>query len=529
MSVTQTSKIAPTSLLRSSALVGAMTMISRVMGLIRDVVFARYLGADAAADAFYIAFRIPNLFRRFFAEGAFAQAFVPVLSEYRQGGSQQAVKYLIDHVAGCLGLSLVVLTSLAILGAPLLTLLFANGYAGDDAQFGMTTQLIRIMFPYLLLISLAGFVGSILNSYDRFAIPALTPVFLNLVLIIAALMFGGSTTQEPVIAVAWGVVIAGVIQLGFQLPFVYRLGLGPNPKVNFKDPAVRKVLNLMAPALFGASVSQINMMINSMIASHLPTGSVSWMYYSDRLTELPLGIFAVAIATVVLPVMSRQIKANSPAANATLDWGLRSVLLIAVPATLALILLAEPILITLFRYGQTSLHDVQMSAYSLVSYSLGLPAFMLIKVLVSGFYSRQDTRTPVKIGLWTLGANMLLNLVYVLPMNAYWHIGHAGLTLATASAAALNAYCLWRGLVTRGFYQPMHGWAKFIGQLVFASAAMSGALMALMDLAPPLDAETAVVRVFWVTVLCVLGSAAYVMGLLLAGLRPRHLRPQPAG
>lgn len=514
-----------TSLMRSSALVGSMTFISRIMGLVRDIVFARYLGADGAADAFYIAFRIPNLFRRFFAEGAFSQAFVPVLSEYRQQGSLAAVNSLVNRVAGCLGFSLITLTLAVWWLAPALTWIFANGYAVGSEQFQLTTQLIRIMFPYLLLISLAGLLSSLLNSYDHFAVPAFTPVFLNLVLIIAAMGAGISTHASPVMAIAWGVVVAGVVQLGFQWPFVKSLGVDIRPQVDFKDPAVKRILALMAPALFGASVAQINMMLNTLIASYLPTGSVSWMYYSDRLTELPLGIFAVAIATVVLPLLSRQIKNKPEHAHATLDWGLRTVLFIALPATLALMVLAEPILIALFRYGHTQLSDVQMSAYSLFTYSLGLPAFMLIKVLASGFYARQDTRTPVTIGLWTIGANMLLNGLYVWPMAHYWQIGHAGLTLATATAALLNAFCLWRVLQKKGFYQPLPGWGKYLLQLALAAGAMVLALKALLALAPALQLQPALLRVLWVALFCVAGFFTYVATLWVLGLRFRHLRP----
>ncbi|MEY4589111.1 MAG: hypothetical protein RL497_1187, partial [Pseudomonadota bacterium] len=434
-----------------------MTFISRILGLARDVIMARYLGADGAADAFYVAFRIPNMFRRFFAEGAFSQAFVPVLSEYRAGGNVQAVRYLIDRICGCLGLSLLLLSTFVVVAAPYLMVVFAPGFEINGERFNLLVDLIRIMFPYLLFISLAGFIGSILNSYDKFAIPAFTPVFLNIILIIAAVGFSDAS-QHPAIALAWGVLIAGVVQLGFQLPFVAQLGLTPKPKIEFKDPAVKKVLKLMAPALFGASVSQLNILINTMLASLLPVGSVSWMSYSDRLVELPLGIFAVAIATVILPLMSRQMKANPQAASTTLDWGMRSVLIIAIPACLALVILAQPILITLFCYGAYDERDALMSSYSLMTYALGLPAFMLVKVLVSGFASRQDTKTPVKIGLWVLAANMVLNGLVVWPMHHFWQIGHAGLTLATALAAILNALWLYRALRRTHEYKPASGW-----------------------------------------------------------------------
>jgi putative peptidoglycan lipid II flippase len=502
-----------------------MTMISRVLGLLRDVVFARFLGADAAADAFYVAFRIPNLFRRFFAEGAFSQAFVPVLSEYRAGGSRQAVQHLIDRVSGCLGLSLVALCGFAILAAPLITVIFAPGYGWGTEKAELTSALIRIMFPYLLLISLAGFLSSILNAYDRFAIPALTPVFLNIVLILAAAVVS-PRLETPVLALAWGVLIAGGVQLAFQWPFVRQLGLAPKPRVDFADPAVKKVLGLMAPALFGASVSQLNIMINTLIASFLPTGSVSWMYYSDRLVELPLGIFAVAIATVILPVMSRQIKLDAQQGNATLDWGLRSVLYIAVPACIALVVLAEPLLIALFAYGATSLNDVHMASFSLMTYSLGLPAFMLIKVLVSGFSSRQDTRTPVRIGLWVMASNLLLNAILVWPMHHWWHLGHAGLTLATAGAAGVNAIWLLWALKHKGWYSPLAGWGRFWLQLLLAAGTMLACLLALTALAPPLGALPGLLRIGWLALFTGAGLLAYGLALWVLGVRVRHLRPQ---
>ncbi|HMW49224.1 MAG TPA: murein biosynthesis integral membrane protein MurJ [Cellvibrionaceae bacterium] len=509
--------------MRSSALVGSMTFISRILGLARDVVMARYLGADGAADAFYVAFRIPNMFRRFFAEGAFSQAFVPVLSEYRAGGNAQAVRYLIDRVAGCLGLSLLLLCSVVVVAAPYLMVVFAPGFAEGSERYNLAVDLIRIMFPYLFFISLAGFIGSILNSYDKFAIPAFTPVFLNIILIAAAVGFS-SEGMPPAVALGWGVLIAGFVQLGFQLPFVAQIGLAPKPKIEFKDPAVKKVLGLMAPALFGASVSQLNILINTMIASLLPVGSVSWMSYSDRLVELPLGIFAVAIATVILPVMSRQMKAQPEAATATLDWGMRSVLIIAIPACLALVVLAKPILIALFCYGAYDERDALMSSYSLMTYAAGLPAFMLVKVLVSGFASRMDTKTPVKIGLFVLAANMALNAVVVWPLHHFWQIGHAGLTLATALAAMLNALWLYTALRRRHLFTPTVGWGRFIVQLVVSALAMVLALMALLNISPAFIELVFWQRLAWLALMCAAGLAVYFLALFVCGIRLKDFK-----
>lgn len=513
------------SILRSSAVVGAMTMISRVLGLLRDVVFARYIGADAGADAFFVAFKVPNFLRRLFAEGAFAQAFVPVLSEYRERGSLEAVRAFIDRIAGCLGISVILVCGVVVVAAPVFTAIFGMGFlVNDPEKFALTTDLIRITFPYLAFISLAGFAGAILNSYDRFAIPALTPVLLNVVLILATVLVS-PRLETPVMALAWGVLIAGAVQFSFQLPFLARLGLMPHPKVDWMDPAVKKVLSLMAPAMFGVSVSQINLMFDTILASFLPTGSVSWLYYSDRLIELPLGVFGVGIATVILPTLSRQYTARSGQHHRTLDWALRMVLLIAVPAALALMVLAEPILLTLFQYGETSVRAMEMAAYSLQAYALGLTAFMLIKVLVTGYFSRQDAKTPVRIGIIAMVSNMVLNVLFVVPFHMLWQLGHAGLALATAGSAFLNAGLLLRGLRRTGSYQAQPGWRVFALRLVAASGGMLVVLWLLLGFLPDFEPLVWWRRVLYVALLCAAGFAVYACVLLLLGMRPRHLQP----
>ncbi len=512
-------------LLRSSLLVGSMTMLSRVLGLIRDMVLARYIGSEAGADAFFVAFKIPNFLRRLFAEGAFAQAFVPVLSEYRQRGSHAAVQELVNRVCGCLGLSLVLVTALAIVGAPVLTAVFAPGFMGDAYKFALTSDMIRITFPYLLLISLTGFAGGILNSYDRFAIPAVTPVFLNIVMIVAAVIVS-PYFAEPVMALAWGVLAAGIIQLLFQLPFLAQLRLLPRPEVEWRDQGVRRILKLMLPALFGVSVSQINLLLDTILASLLPTGSVSWLYYSDRLAELPLGVFAIAVATVILPNLSRQHAADDTKTfAATMDWALRMIALIAVPAGLALMILAEPILLALFQYGKTSLNDVHMSALSLQAYSVGLLAFMLIKVLAPGFYARQDMRTPVKIGIIAMVSNMFLNVLFAAPLHYWWHIGHVGLALATSVAAFINAGLLYRGLRRQGVCVPQPGWALFSGRLALANVLMCVVLLGLLAALGSSVEWHWWLRVSSLAGICLAGAATYLAVLWLVGLRPADLRP----
>ena len=508
----------PPGLLRSSGLVGAMTMLSRILGLVRDMVIARYFGAGAGADAFFVAFKIPNFLRRLFAEGAFSQAFVPVLSSYRQQQSLSEVHRLVNAVAGTLGLVLLGVTLVAMIGAPVLTAVFAPGFVDDEEKFALAADMLRITFPYLLLISLTAFAGAILNSYDRFAVPAFTPVLLNLTMIAAAI-FLSPLMATPIMALAWGVFIAGAIQLFFQLPFLMRLGLMPRPRVDYRHEGVRKVLALMAPAIFGVSVSQINLLLDTVLASFLQTGSVSWLYYSDRLAELPLGVFGIAIATVILPSLSRKHAAESrDQFAATLDWAVRGVLLIGLPAALALVLLAEPLIATLFYYGEVTARDVAMSGQSLKAYSAGLLAFMLIKVLAPGFFARQDTRTPVKIGIIAMVANMVFNLILVFPL------AHAGLALATSLSAWLNTLLLWRGLKKEGAWRSQPGWGRFLLQL----AAANGALVAMiLYLSAPVDqwlAADGARRSADMAILVGAGGAVYLVALGLAGIRLRHFR-----
>lgn len=511
-------------LMRSGLIVSAMTMLSRVLGLARDVVFAHTIGAGAGADAFFVAFKIPNFLRRLFAEGAFAQAFVPVLSEYREKGSIDAVRSLIDRVCGCLAFTLLTLTLIVVVAAPAVTFVFAPGFWDQPDKFALTQDMLRITFPYLLLISLTGFAGAILNSYDRFAIPAITPVLLNVCLISAAVWLS-PYFAEPAMAIAWGVLAAGMVQLVFQMPFLWRMRLLPAPKVDFKDDGVKRVLLLMAPAIFGVSVSQINLMLDTILASFLPTGSVSWLYYSDRLVELPLGMFAIAIGTVILPSLSRQYASeNTTQFNATMDWALRWIFLIALPAALALVIMAQPILTTLFEYGKTGKNDILMASFSLQAYSLGLLAFMLIKVLAPGYFARQDTKTPVKIGIIAMALNMVFNLALVIPFHFFWQIGHVGLALATALSAFVNAGLLYRGLRKTGVYQPLTGWGLYAVRLIIANGLI---VVVLWFALQEVDSWSALVvweRAMNLGFICLLGFATYVAALFIVGLRLKDIK-----
>ncbi|SFX54918.1 murein biosynthesis integral membrane protein MurJ [Marinospirillum alkaliphilum] len=505
-------------LLGSGLIVSAMTFISRILGLARDIVIASLVGAGGAADAFFVAFKIPNFLRRLFAEGAFNQAFIPVLAEYAEKKTRAEIRRLIDAVAGCLGLSLIALTSLAMLASPLLVWLFAPGFASDPDKQALTADLLRITFPYLLLISLTAFSGSILNTWGRFAIPAITPVFLNLSLIGCALFLTpliGSAAE----ALAWGVLIAGMVQLAFQLPFLAHAGLLPLPRPQWKHEGVRRILKLMTPALFGVSVSQINLLLDTILASFLTDGSVGWLYYADRLVELPLGVFGIAIATVILPTLSRQhATADAEKFSRLLDWAVRMVLLIGLPAAAALVILAEPLLITLFQYGAMTAHDVRMAALALQAYALGLLAFMLIKVLAPGYFARQDTRTPVRIGIKAMVANMVFNLLLIIPL------AHAGLALATAASAFLNAYWLARGLRKEGVLHWSSGWGRYALQLLAALLMMVALLWWLSPESQTWLDWSLSERLLRMTLLVIGGAGLYAIALLAVGIRLRHLR-----
>ncbi|MCK4843148.1 MAG: murein biosynthesis integral membrane protein MurJ, partial [Methylococcales bacterium] len=462
-------------LFKSTAIVSSMTMISRILGFIRDMMFARIFGVDSGTDAFFVAFKIPNFLRRLFAEGAFSQAFVPVLSDYKQQGGKQALKLFIDKTAGTLAIILLIVTIIGVIAAPILITLFAPGFIGEGKQFELAVQMLRITFPYLFFISLVAFAGGILNSHGKFAIPAFTPVFLNICMIAAAIWLS-PLMDEPIVALAYGVFAAGIVQLIFQIPALHRLGLLPHPKLGFKDSGVKRILKLMVPAIFGVSVTQINLLLDTLIASFLAAGSVSWLYYSDRLVEFPLGIFGIALATVILPNLSKNHAANDPIQfSKSLDWALRLVLLIGLPASVGLLILAEPMLSTLFQYKAFGIEDVQLAGQSLMAYSVGLLGFILVKVLVPGFSSRKDMKTPVRFGIYAMFANMGLNIALVFPL------AHAGLALATSLGAFFNASLLLTKLLTDKIYNPGKNWANFIIKIVFANEIMALFLYICVD------------------------------------------------
>ncbi len=515
-----------TGLLRSSFVVSFFTGVSRVAGLLRDVVFARLIGADALADVFFVAFKIPNFFRRIFAEGAFSQAFVPVLGEYREGKSKSAVKNFISKVSGTFGFTLAFFGLFFILAVPFFSALFApTWYLNDPEKFDALKEMLQITFPYLIFISMTGLVGAVLQSYDRFAVPAATPIILNITLILAAI-FLAPMLEYPVFALAWGVLIAGIVQFCFQLPFIYRIGLLTPPSIDWKDPGVTKILTLMAPAIFGVSVSQINLLLDTILATFLPTGSVSWLYYSDRITELPLGIFAIAIAVVILPNLSRMHAAKSiENFSETLDWGIKMIFYIALPSTIAILILSEPILVALFFYGDVmTAMDMKMASFSLSAYALGLTGFMLIKVLAPGFFARQDMITPVRVGIIAMIANMVFNLALVIPLFFFFNLGHVGLALATSISSFLNAGLLLYYSLKKGFYIPLPGWARFFLRISVSLLIMVFVLGWISESLGLNNREFWLNSDFWnrgsrLIVVCVVGMCVYILSLFFFGVR----------
>ncbi|MFT3668949.1 MAG: murein biosynthesis integral membrane protein MurJ [Pseudoxanthomonas sp.] len=530
-------------LLRSAAVFSSMTFLSRLSGLVRDQVYAHVFGAGGMMDAFFVAFRIPNFMRRLSAEGSFSMAFVPVLAEYKATRSPEEVKALIDRVTGTLAAALLVLTGIVILLAPQIARLIAPNF--DAAQMEVLTDLLRITFPYALFISLASLAGGILNSYQRFAIPALSPVLMNLSMIAAAVGLA-PLMDYSVMVLGWGVFAAGVLQLGFQLPSLARLGLLPSPKLDFAHAGVRKILTLMVPTLFGSSVAQFNLLLNTWVAALLISGSVSWLYYSDRLLEFPLGMFGVAIGTVILPhLSSRHAETDPDGYSKGLDWGFRLCLLIGLPACAGLILCAQPLLATLFQYGKFDATDVQMASWSLMAQSVAVPAFLLVKVLAPAFYSRQDTRTPVKAAVVAVLTNALCTLLFFAAMlygtepgrQALQATGgdlklalgqvqgaHALLALAIAVAGWVNALQLAWLLRKAGVYRRQPGWGRFLRQIGVATIAMTLVVLAFRVLWPDWTPWAWWDRGWRLAVMVGAGGALYAGLLWIQGIRPRDLR-----
>ncbi|EGQ9765057.1 murein biosynthesis integral membrane protein MurJ [Vibrio alginolyticus] len=512
-------------LLKSGMIVSAMTFISRVLGLVRDVVVANLMGAGASADVFFFANKIPNFLRRLFAEGAFSQAFVPVLTESHAQGDMDKTRELIARAAGTLGVIVSIVTILGILGSGVVTALFGFGWfldwmhGGPAAEkFELASVMLKITFPYLWFITFVALSGAILNTLGKFAVSSFTPVFLNVMIILAA-WFISPQMSQPEIGLAIGVFLGGLVQFLFQIPFLIKAGVMVKPKWGWRDPGVVKIRTLMIPALFGVSVSQINLLFDTFIASFLQTGSISWLYYSDRLLEFPLGLFGIAIATVILPALSRKhVDAQNEGFAQTMDWGVRMVILLGLPAMLGLMVLAKPMLMVLFMRGEFSPQDVHQASLSLFAYASGLLNFMLIKVLAPGYYSRQDTKTPVKYGIIAMVTNMVFNAIF-----AYFY-GYVGLAIATALSAFVNMALLYRGLHIAEVYQITKRTVFFIIRLAIAGAAMVAAILwQLEDMSVWLGWSFAH-RSAVLGMLIGLGAVVYLVVLFLTGARLKDLK-----
>lgn len=509
-------------LLRALATVSGMTLLSRILGFVRDFVIARAFGAGLATDAFFVAFKLPNLLRRMFAEGAFSQAFVPILGEYKNSRSEEDTRTLIDHVATVLSIALFFVTAIGVAAAPFLVWISAPGFAANPGKFELTVELTRITFPYILFMSLVALSGGILNSWSRFALPAFTPVLLNLSFIAMALL-ATPYFDPPVLALGWAVFIGGALQLAIQVPALRRLRMLPRPSLNWRaawaDPGVRRISLLMGPALIGVSVSQISLLINTIFASFLTTGSVSWLYYADRLMEFPSGMLGAALGTILLPSLSRaHAKGDTQEYSKLLDWGLRLTLLLAAPAALALAILAVPLISTLFFHGAFTADDVLRTREALVAYAVGLTGLILVKVLAPGFYARQNVRTPVKIALISLAATQAMNLAFI-----GW-IGHAGLALSIGLAACLNAGMLYRGLRQLQIFQPQPGWPAFMFKLLLAMATMGGVLWAGMGAEQQWLSGSLLQRGVHLSWLVPLGASTYFATLWVLGFRLRDFK-----
>jgi putative peptidoglycan lipid II flippase len=501
-------------LLRALATVSSLTMVSRVLGFVRDFFIARVFGASLVTDAFFVAFKIPNLLRRMFGEGAFSQAFVPILAEHKNRNPEE-VRGLVDAVATLLFIALVVTAALGMALAPLIVYLTAPGFAADPGKFALTAQLLRITFPYIVFISLVALAAGVLNTWNRFSIPALTPALLNVSFIVGAAFFA-DYFDPPVLVLAWAVFAGGALQLAFQVPFLMRLGMLPRWRLDLSHPGVRRVLFLMAPAAFGVSVSQVSLLINQVFASFLKTGSVSWLYYADRLMEMPAGVLGVAVGTILLPSLSKYHADARPAEYAKLiDWGMRMAVLLAVPSAAGLAVLALPLVSTLFQYGRFTVEDAWMTRQALVAYSAGLVGMILVKILAPGFYARQNVVTPVKIGIFTLVATQAMNLAFVGPLQ------HAGLALAIGLGACLNALLLYVILTKEKIYVPEPGWPLFLLKIGAAVGLMAIVLFSAMGEAAWWLDNTWQRKVPAVMGLVVLGFAVYAGCLAALGFRPR--------
>ena len=500
-------------LLKALAATSSMTLLSRIMGFLREMIIAGIFGAGLATDAFFVAFKIPNLLRRLFAEGAFSQGFVPVLAEYKSSRGEEETRLLVDHVSALLALTLFVVTLIGIVAAPLVIYASAPGFSENPGKFHLTVSLLRITFPYIFFISLVSLAGGILNTYSKFSVPAFTPVLLNASFIGCAL-FLSPYVHPPVLALAWAVFLGGILQLLFQVPFLLKIRMLPRFRLNMKDPGVWRILKLMGSAVFGVSISQVSLLINTIFASLLVTGSVSWLYYADRLMEFPAGMLGVALGTILLPSLAKHHADKSHDEYVKLlDWGLRLTFLLTLPAALALALLSIPLVSTLFMHGAFNVHDLFMTRSAVLAYSVGLLGLILVKVLAPGFYARQDIKTPVRIAIMTLILTQCMNLAFI-----GW-LKHAGLALAIGLGSCFNALLLYRKLVKNGIYSPEPGWGTFLARIAFALLVMGIVLWLGMGSIDFWLKRPVSMRALRLVVLVIVGASSYFAALRIAGIR----------
>lgn len=492
-----------------------MTMLSRLLGFVRDAIVARVFGAGMATDAFFVAFKLPNLLRRIFAEGAFSQAFVPILAEYKSQQGDEATRTFLAYVSGMLTLILALVTVAGMVAAPWVIMVTAPGFAATADRFELTSALLRVTFPYILLISLASMVGSVLNTWNRFSVPAFAPTLLNVSMIGFAL-FATPYFHPPVMALAWAVLVGGLLQLAYQLPHLKKIGMLVLPRIKWREPGVWRVMKLMAPAVLGVSVSQISLIINTIFASFLSEGAVSWMYYADRLMEFPSGVLGVALGTILLPSLAKSFASGDQGEYSRLmDWGLRLCFILALPSAVALGILAQPLTVSLFQYGKFSAFDAAMTQRALIAYSVGLMGLIVVKVLVPGFYSRQDIKTPVKIAMVTLVLTQVMNLIFIGPLQ------HAGLALSIGLASCLNAGLLFWQLRKQDIFHPRPGWFRFLVKLAVAVIVMSLVLLAMLWWMPPWDMGGMTARIMRLLAVVAVGAGSYFAMLALLGFRPR--------
>jgi putative peptidoglycan lipid II flippase len=515
-------------LFKSTSVVGLTTLVSRITGLLRDVVFSQAFGAGPLMDAFLVAYKIPNFLRRLFAEGAFSQSFVPVISEYRIKRNQEDVRELIGDVAGTLGGVLFIVTVIGVIAAPIIILLFAPGFTQQDGKYDLAVDMLRWTFPYLFFVSLTALFSGVLNSYGRFAVPAFTQVIMNLVMIFFAVVVAANAAN-PGVALAIGVFVSGALQVLFQIPAVMRLGLLRRPRWRPAAEGVRRIMRLMVPGILGSSMAQVSLLLDTVIASFLVSGSISWLYFADRLMEFPLGVFSIALATVILPGLAAQHAQASPERfSGTLDWALRLIFLLALPAAVGQLAFAGPLTATVFGHGEFTDFDVRMCAYALMAYSWGLLVFSLVKVLAPGYFARQDTRTPVRVGLIALAVTMTINVAVVLPAKRLgFPAPHVLLATATCAGGAVNAWLLWRGLRASGVYRASAGWGAFLTRVLVANAAMAAVLLWFAGDLESWLALDAVARATRCAAGIALGAGTYFAVLLASGMRYGHLRNRP--